>query len=110
MHTILTYSTKFLLAVACGLALFVALFGTVDAVSTFAFNRPIPLARELPEELLPLIIFLALPQVVQDDRNISVDFLVEGAPIKVKKLLEAAALLIAFLHGCASGASCNQKY
>lgn len=65
------------LAVACLVAMFIALFGTVDVVSTYLFGRPVPLARELPKELLVLVIFMAMPTAMRNDRNVAVDLFIE---------------------------------
>ena len=82
------------LAIACLVALFIAVFGTVDVVSTYFFARPIPLGRELPEELMVLLIFMALPKVVRMDRNVAVDLFVEHAPPKLQLASRLFALAL----------------
>lgn len=97
-----SYLVSFCLGCACAVALFIALFGTIDVLTTYLFNRPLPLARELPEELLVLVIFMAMPKVMRDDRNVAVDLFMERASPAVQNIgrifvLALCMLLFGFL-------------
>ena len=94
------YLVTFCLGCACAVALFIALFGTIDVLATYLFNLPLPLARELPEELLVLVIFMAMPKVMRDDRNVAVDLFMELASPTVQNVGRIFVLgLCMFLFG-----------
>lgn len=91
---LITLLVRLCLTIACVVAFLTAIFGTVDVLSTYILNRPLPLARELPEVLLVLIIFLAMPQVVRDDRNVAVDLIMEHVSVPTQRIARIFALAI----------------
>jgi len=82
------------LVVSCCAVLVMALYGTVDVLSTFVFGRPVPLARELSEVLLAVAIFSAMATALREDRNVTVDLFIGGAPLALRRIARGAALLV----------------
>lgn len=82
------------LFLAVAIALFMAVYGAADVVTTFVLHSPLPITRELSSELLPVLIFAALPRATRDSRHIMVDILVGKAPVAIKRLSAFVALLV----------------
>lgn len=82
------------LLISCVTALFVALYGTADVVSTYFFKYPLPVASELPAELLVVIIFMALPRVMRDDRNVAIDLVMEHASPSAQRVARILSLCL----------------
>lgn len=82
------------LIVSCFVVLAMALFGSVDVLSTFLLGRPVPLTRELSEVMLAVAIFSAMATALREDRNVVVDLFIGKAPEALRRLARGAALLI----------------
>ena len=82
------------LVVSCCAVLVMALYGSVDVLSTFLLGRPIPLARELSEVLLAVAIFSAMATALREDRNVTVDLFIGAARPALRRLARGAALLV----------------
>ena len=82
------------LCVSCCVILAMALYGSIDVLSTFLLGRPVPLARELSEVLLAVAIFSAMATALREDRNVTVDLFIGGAPLVLRRLARGAALLV----------------
>ena len=82
------------LIVSCCVIMVMALYGSVDVLSTFLFGRPVPLARELSEVLLAVAIFSAMATALREDRNVAVDLFIGHASLTVRRLARGAALLV----------------
>lgn len=82
------------LIVSCCVILVMALYGSVDVLSTFLLGRPVPLARELSEVLLAVAIFSAMATALREDRNVVVDLFIGRASLALRRLARGAALLV----------------
>lgn len=77
------------------IAIFVmAMYGSVDVLSTFLIDRPVPLSRELSEVLLAVAIFSAMATALREERHVTVDIFVGNAPDRVRRLAKGLALLV----------------
>ena len=94
LDTVIKRSVDICLIASCCVVLFMALFGSLDVVSTFLFSRPVPLARELSEVLLAVVIFAAMATALREDRNVNVDLFVGRASPFVRRLTRLLALFI----------------
>ena len=94
LDTVVKWSVDICLVASCCVVLFMALFGSLDVVSTFLFSQPIPLARELSEVLLAIVIFAAMATALREDRNVNVDLFVGRASPFARRLTRLLALFI----------------
>ncbi|MCC3306201.1 TRAP transporter small permease subunit [Sneathiella sp. HT1-7] len=88
LDVLIRYLVDVCLALSCCLALFLAIFGSADVLTTFLFNKPIPLARELSEVLLPVIIFAAMSAAMRENRHVNVDLFISNAGPFVRRLIQ----------------------
>ncbi|WP_417728514.1 TRAP transporter small permease [Roseovarius sp.] len=80
------------LVIACGTLAFMAVFGSADVISTFLFGRPVPLARELSEVLLAVVIFQSFAVAARDDRHVKVDLFLQFFGSRLLGWLRLAAM------------------
>lgn len=79
-------------------ALFLSVFITVDVVSRWAFNRPIPSGFEITEEyLLPLVFCLSVSRVYAMGGHVRVSFLLRYLPAKAKAVIDTVMDALGFL-------------
>lgn len=74
--------------VVCAALLSVAIFGGLDVIATFLLGKPLPLARELPEVVLPTIVFLGASCAIRDRAHVRIDlfdrvFVKSGAALTI---------------------------
>ena len=84
-----------LVYVATACVAFMMVIGVVDTLSSKLINRPLPGYFELTEVSMVLMIVLPLAYVQRQRRHITMTAITGILPPKVRRLLEALALLIA---------------
>jgi len=72
---LLRAATFVCVSVSGALILTIVGLATVDSISSFVFNRPIPAATNFAEEMLPAAVLLGAGQVVRNRAEIVVDIL-----------------------------------
>ena len=87
-------AVDFCLVLSCCVVLVMALYGSVDVLSTFLIGRPVPLARELSEVLLAVAIFAAMATALREDRNVTVDLVIGRAGPTVRRIARGGALVV----------------
>lgn len=91
-----------LLALSMIIAFFMTIFITVDAISRYLFNAPIPGAFELTEEyFMPTLVALALSAIYTRGGHVRVTLFLKYIPESLKRpiaiILDLFALVFAFL-------------
>ena len=84
----------FCLVLSCTILAFMTLLGSADVISTFVFDRSVPLVRELSEVLLAVVIFMSLAVVAREERHVKVDLFLRHFGPGFRRLLRIAALVI----------------
>ncbi len=82
------------LVLSCTILAFMTLLGSADVISTFIFDRPVPLVRELSEVLLAVVIFMSLAVVAREERHVKVDLFLQYFDPGLRRWLRIAALAI----------------
>ncbi len=82
------------LILACVILVLMTFMGSADVISTFIFDRPVPLVRELSEVLLAVVIFMSLAVVGREERHVKVDLFLQHFGPGVRTWLRVAALAI----------------
>jgi TRAP-type C4-dicarboxylate transport system permease small subunit len=92
LDKILTLIIAAALSVAAVVTLLVALVGTIDILTTRAFDQAIPGAFELSSAGLVLMVFLGLGQVTRGNEHIRVDILLGRMSPRLRQACRVLAL------------------